>query len=227
MKSYWSIPGPKESPLGLPCVAFEKFDGSNIRYEWIKKRGWYKFGTRNRLLDCTDPDFGPAIDLFLNKYGDAIPKVLADEKEYRGVRECIVFCEFFGKLSFAGFHEPSDPKDVVLLDVNPHKKGIIGPRQFVKHFGHLHIPRVVYEGNFNRSFIARVRHGEFKVEEGVVAKGNNPKGKPPHNLWMAKVKTQAWLEQLRKKAEYIEALKAVLADNEKEQEFVEGDTLLD
>lgn len=27
--------------------AFDKLDGSNIRFEWSRKRGFYKFGTRN------------------------------------------------------------------------------------------------------------------------------------------------------------------------------------
>ncbi len=33
MKEYWEIPGPSSAPIGNPCLAFKKLDGSNIRYE--------------------------------------------------------------------------------------------------------------------------------------------------------------------------------------------------
>jgi hypothetical protein len=217
MKTYWHIDGPNLAPKGLPCIAFDKLDGSNLRFEWTKKRGWYKFGTRRRLFDQSDSEYGQSIETFLKKYGDAIPKTLHDEKDYRGVNECIVFCEFFGEHSFAGFHEPTEPKDVVLIDVCPYKKGIVAPRLFVKHFGHLHIPAVIYDGNFTKEFIQDVREGKYLVKEGVVAKGNKPDGKAPHNLWMAKCKTNWWFQELRRKAEYIEELRLVLAENENEQ----------
>ena len=217
MKSYPSISGIKKEFNGLPCIAFDKIDGSNLRFLWRKKVGWCNFGTRNRLFDRNDPDFGSAIDLFLNKYGDSIPSILSENKEYRGVAECIVFCEFFGPHSFAGFHEPSDPKDVLLFDVAPNKKGIIGSRQFIKHFGLLDIPKVVYDGFLTDDFINDVRDGKFDVFEGVVVKGNNPKGREPHNLWMTKIKTKKWLQELKRKSEYIESLRSVLEENEREQ----------
>jgi len=44
MKSYPSIPGKHTN--GIPLTVFDKLDGSNIRAEWSKKRGFYKFGTR-------------------------------------------------------------------------------------------------------------------------------------------------------------------------------------
>ena len=217
MKEYLSIPGWVDSPKGLPCIAFYKYDGSNMRVEWSKKKGWHLFGTRNRLFDHTDPEFGAAIPIFLSKYGDAIPKVLRDEKEYQGVKECTVFAEYFSENSFAQYHDFSEPHDVVLFDVNPFKKGIIGPRQFVKHFGHLHIPAVIYEGNFNQPFIRGVQRGDFPVKEGVVVKGNKSNGRPPHNLWMSKVKTNWWMEELRRRAAIDPKYNQVLSENSKEQ----------
>jgi len=215
-KEYWTIPGPRDAPRGLPCIGFEKYDGSNLRYLWRKGK-WVKFGTRHRLFDATDEDFGIGIELFLKKYGDSIPKAFCDTKELRSVSEATIFCEFYGEHSFAGFHEPTDPKDVILLDVCPYKKGVIGPRDFLRWFGHLHIPAVVYEGDFTESFIQDVRAGTYPVFEGVVVKGNKPNGKYPHNFWSAKVKTRKWLDELKRKSEYIEALRAMLAENEKEQ----------
>lgn len=215
MKSYASIPGWKDAPRGLPCIAFDKLDGQNIRCEWTKKKGWWKFGSRNVLL--YQEELKPAIDIFLNKYGDAIAKVIKDEKEFRGINECIVFCEFFGENSFAGLHVEGEPKDVVLLDVSPLRKGILTPRQFLKLFGHLHTVLPVYEGNFNQIFIQDVKNGKYPVKEGVVAKGLKPGSKSPHGLWMAKVKTNWWMEELKKRAITDNRLSQLLTDNISEQ----------
>ena len=51
--------------LGQSFVAFDKLDGSNIRAEWDRKRGWHRFGSRRRLLDASDPLLGQAIQLIL------------------------------------------------------------------------------------------------------------------------------------------------------------------
>ena len=56
--------------LGRPFVAFDKLDGSNIRAEWDRQRGWHLFGSRRRLLDATQPLLGQAIQLILDNYGD-------------------------------------------------------------------------------------------------------------------------------------------------------------
>jgi hypothetical protein len=216
MKTYWSINGINRTARGQSCYAFAKLDGSNLRFEWSKKRGWWKFGTRRRLFDENDHEYGEAIATFLEKYGDGVPKALKDNKEYRGVDRCIVFCEFFGENSFAGWHF-EEPHDVVMIDVAPHKKGIIAPKQFVKHFGHLDIPEVVYMGNFNNEFIQAVREGKYPVDEGVVAKGINPGKKAPHGLWMIKVKTLDWLDRLKRKAENSPELRKILAENLREQ----------
>jgi hypothetical protein len=193
MKSYPSLRHAKQGYLGEPCFAFEKFDGSNIRYEWNKKRGWYKFGTRKCMLDTGHKYLGTAIPIFLEKYGEDLAKVFTDTKDFRGIKTFTVFCEFFGPKSFAGLHQPEDKMDTVLFDVNPLQKNFLSPKDFLKHFGHLHIPDVVYEGNYNKQLIEDVRTGKYDVDEGVVCKG-----KYFTKVWMTKVKTQAWLERVRK-----------------------------
>ena len=46
MKSYDKIPHWNKAILGEPTIAFLKNDGSNLRFEFSKKRGeFYKFGT--------------------------------------------------------------------------------------------------------------------------------------------------------------------------------------
>lgn len=198
MKEYPSILGPNKAP-NLPCLAFYKYDGSNLRFEWHRKRGWSKFGTRTRLFNEQDPDFGSAIALFLNKYSEAIERKLRDNKDFRGIQEAIAFCEFYGPHSFAGQHdarilgvESNEPKQLKLFDINIHKKGLLGPREFVKVFGDLDIAEVIYEGNFNSQFIEDIKQGKYPVKEGVIAKGGSG-----HTLWMRKVKTLAYLHELK------------------------------
>ena len=221
MKSYWEIPGPSAAPK-VRCHAFYKYDGSNLRFEWSKKRGWYKYATRRRLFDHTDEDFGGAIKVFQETYADDLAKVFTSKsftKTFRGIQQAIVFCEYFGPHSFAGMHQPEDKMELVLFDVVPHKKGFLLPRDFLKHFGHLKVPEVVYEGNFNRQLVMDVINGKYPVDEGVVAKGIvlGKKKSPQHGLWMAKIKTRSWMERLRKKAETVAGLRQTLLENEKEQ----------
>jgi len=198
MKQYLEIQGPNKAPREH-CIAFYKHDGSNIRAEWSRKHGWYKFGSRKVLIDETHP-LGDAIQIFLNTYGDDLEKIFKQHKFYRNCQNMTVFGEYFGENSFAGWHSPNDEKEIVLFDISIHKKGMISPKEFVKIFGHLKIPKIIYEGNFNASFIQDVKDGKYPVVEGIVAKGNLPSGRHPHNLWMAKIKTKTWLDKLREEA---------------------------
>jgi hypothetical protein len=68
-----------------------------------------------------------------------------------------------------------------------------GSRQFVADFGHLPIARVVYEGKLTGTFADDVRSGKFGVVEGVVCKG----GEGGSDLWMAKIKTHAYMARLK------------------------------
>ena len=215
MKSYPSVPGPKKAPKGAHCLAFYKHDGSNLRMEWNKKRGWYKFGTRRRLFDQADKEYGPAIDLFMNIHGEPLAKMFIDHKNYKGIEQATVFCEYFGPSSFAGWHDFSEPFELRLFDVEIHKKGFVAPRQFVDDFSHLHVARVVYEGPFDDNFIVDVRENRFNLGEGVVAKGIL--GNERHGLWLAKVKCKSWVEELKRRAAESEAFKQALAENMQEQ----------
>lgn len=181
------------------CVAFYKYDGSNLRFEWNKKKGWYKFGTRRRLFDHTDPEYGSAIDLFMAKYADGIEKQIKQHSIYRHSDSVIAYAEFFGPHTFAGKHdaeflgvESNDPKELVLFDVNPHKRGFISPNEFVDLFGSMPIAEVVYRGIFDEQFVQDVRDGKYPVDEGVIVKGGEG-----HDLWMRKVKTNAYLQELK------------------------------
>jgi hypothetical protein len=201
MKEYPSIPGSAQAPR-KPCLAFYKYDGSNLRFEYSKKQGWHKFGTRHQLFDKTHEVFGSAVDIFLNKYAQTIEDLR--KQEFRESQSVIVFCEFFGKESFAGQHKPDDPKDLMLFDVNFHKRGIMSPRDFKDFFEGKDVAQVVYEGNLNEEFIAAVKENRLDgvtLNEGVVCKGGSG-----HDVWMAKIKTN----------QYFDKLKAVYADGWKQ-----------
>jgi hypothetical protein len=195
MKTYPSIPGPGKAPH-LPCKAFRKYDGSNIRAEWSKKRGWYKFGTRKTMFDETHEFWGPVIELFHELLAEGIEKVLKDNKKYRGVESVIAFSEFFGPNSFAGSHSVDDVMTMMLFDLNVHKKGFVAPNDFVKDFGHLkNTAEVIYDGILNKPFIEAVKNGDYpQLEEGVVCKGGEG-----HKLWMVKVKTAQWIAAVKRK----------------------------
>ena len=218
MKAYPSIPGSRNAPVA-PCVGFRKFDGSQIRCEWSRKRGWHKFGTRRRLFDATDPEYGKAIETFLNKYGESVPKALVDDLGRNKVEKLIAFGEFFGPSSFAGRHNFEEEQDVVLFDVSIHKRGFVLPSDFVRLLGDLGTAPVVYEGPFDQAFIEAVRNGEYVGQsEGVVAKGTLPgkKGKEQHGFWMRKIKTNWWLNELKVRAEFDPSLLKELEDNLRE-----------
>ena len=198
MKQYDHIDYYGKRLMGEMVYAFDKLDGSNLRFEWSNKRGWYKFGTRKMMIDEKNPDFGMAIPIFLNKYGDGLTEIFKKNKDYRNIRNFIVFCEWYGPNSFAGRHiDPKDQMQLVLFDVNPITKGFLEPKRFVDDFGHLGIPRVVYHGNLNKEFILSVKRNDYNLMEGVVCKAKDS-GKA-HQIWMVKIKTDAWLDRLKSK----------------------------
>lgn len=201
MKTYPTIGHWNEGILGAPIFGFDKLDGSNIRAEWSKKRSWYKFGTKRMMIDHTHDQFGEAVTLFMNKYAEDLERKFKDDKDMRKQLRFVVFVEFLGENSFAGFHE-DEPHDVVLFDVNQHNKGILEPREFLKKFDDLHIPDLVYQGNYNKEFINAVKHNELEkhLKEGVVVKGSRlTKRKTQELIWMCKVKTHEWVKKVKER----------------------------
>jgi hypothetical protein len=176
----------------LPIVAFDKLDGSNIRAEWTAKKGWHKFGTRHRLVDATDPIFGQAPNLIMNKYGEDLSKALRDH----GFDRAMCFFEMWGPSSQFGNHDLKEKLDVTLFDVAPFNQGILMPDRFLKVVGHLDHARVLYRGDCTPDFIESVRSSTLPgmTFEGVVCKAtNDKKTKMPV---MFKQKSRAWLDKL-------------------------------
>lgn len=189
MEQYPSILGGAKAPLGRPCIAQHKYDGSNLRWEWSPKRGWEKHGTRRHLFDHTDPTFAPAIPIFLETMGDEI--VHRTRQLVKNPQRITAFTEYFGPGSFAGSHVPGAPMELRLFDVHLHQRGMLPVKEFMRLYGDLpYAAEVVYEGPLNARFIMDVRKGRYPVFEGVICKGSG---------FMVKIKTDEYFRQLRHK----------------------------
>ena len=200
MKSYPTIPHWNKGIWGEQMFAFRKYDGSNIRFEWTKKRGWYKFGTRNVLLDPESKPLGEAVSLFMNKYADDLERKFRDDKDMRKQLKFMAFCEFLGENSFAGYHE-NETHDVILFDVNQHNKGILTPKEFLNKFDDLDIAELIHTGTYNKEFVNNIKTNNFEdydFDEGVVVKGMRTTRRKSNELvWMTKVKTNEWISKVR------------------------------
>lgn len=199
MKSYPSIP----SAVGTSFFAFEahvfdKLDGSNLRFEWSKKKGWYKFGTRTRLFDHTDPVFASAIPLWQTTTGLALEKIAVNKKW----DSMLAFAEFWGPSSFAGLHDLNEPHRLSIFDIAINKGGIVGPVQFLKLCGDLDIPRYLGKCNWTRDYVASVKSGAV---EGITFEGVVGKAGEGHKLIRAKAKTQRWIDAVHGKFDAAQA----------------------
>lgn len=186
MEQYPTILGSAKAPIGKQCIAFYKYDGSNLRWEWNPKKGWHKFGTRHELFDASNPLFGQAIPIFLNTVGDEIVERV--KKIDKHIHRITAFTEFFGPSSFTGTHKLDEQKELKLFDIYLFKQGMMLSKDFVKTFGDLpYSAQVIYNGTLNKEFISDVRMGKYPVIEGVVAKGID---------FSVKIKTNSYFQKL-------------------------------
>ena len=183
------------------CLAFEKYDGTNLHWTWTAEFGWIRFGTRRDDFDLfgkgiadfhtAHPGLEDVVDVFQRDYADDLEKIFRARELYQDT-EVTVFTEYFGPNSFAGRHRLDDLKELMLFDVQTSAVGLVGPERFVSDFGDIKSARVVYRGKYTGKFADDVRKGKYHVAEGVVCKGGNGP-----DLWMIKIKTYAYLEKLK------------------------------
>jgi hypothetical protein len=197
---YPKIPDATGCPGG-PCIAFDKIDGTNLHWSWDRDFGWHTFGTRRDQFDLTPagieafhrahPGLDHSVDLFLRTLAGPLEQVFHTNPDHVSQPEIQVFTEYAGPGSFAGRHSRGDVMELVLFDLLA-RQGLVGPFEFVRDFGHLRIPRVVFRGKFSGRLTEAVRQGKYGVEEGVVVKGGTGA-----DLWMCKIKTLRYLERLK------------------------------
>ena len=191
MKAYPSIS--PEINYNETIYAFDKLDGSNVRVEWSSKRGFYKYGSRKRLISPSENFFGLAYKLVPEKYASL--EEIAKSKKWR---QAVFFFEMFGPNSFAGNHSENDDIDIVLIDAAVDNRGILPPKEFLKTFQYVPHADMLYHGKANKTFQDEVRNGALvgMTFEGVVCKGRIIK---PGLPLMFKVKNQAWRDKLKNK----------------------------
>jgi hypothetical protein len=202
MLHYPKIPGSRNAPDGR-CVAFEKYDGTNLHWDWDRDFGWHAFGTRRDQFNLTDvgieqfaqrhTHLRQCVEVFQVTLATGLERVFREHPAYAAFQSIKVFTEFLGSNSFAGLHKEEDSMELRLFDVLAEPLGMIRPHQFVADFGHLPIARVVYEGKLTGKFAEDVRVGKYGVAEGVICKGSTDGSE----VWMVKIKTYAYLERLK------------------------------
>ena len=148
------------------------------------------------MIDENDRHFGRAVLLIKALYAPKMPKIFMSQRWHKNV---ICFFEFHGPSSFAGQHMRKEKHTVTLFDVSVHKQGFLPPKDFIKLFEDLGIPKVLYRGRANKTFIDSVRNNTLPgmTLEGVVCKAPNPKKKKTGKPVMFKIKSLAWLDKLK------------------------------
>jgi len=193
------------------CIAFEKYDGTNLHWCWSVQEGWHKFGTRRTQFPFTrngiadfakeHPELAPAPHLFNERLRDRLTVLFARGNDW--YRKFTLFTEFYGPNSFAGGHSDEDARndsqELILIDLSCDKK-ILPPEEFLKVFklipGDIEFPtaQVIYTGKYSGQFAEDVRKGKYNVNEGVVVKGI-----VDGEVFMTKVKTKDYLKRLEKR----------------------------
>jgi hypothetical protein len=215
MKRYPSIELVKagQTPPDRPLYTFDKLDGSNIRFEWSRKKGWHKSGMRARLVGKDDEHFAEAetaIDLFHATMGGKL-SVFCKEARWQ---EVTAFVEFYGRRSFAGLHHPEDEKHVALLDLTYDKKGFLPPDEYLKLVEETGVPAPNYLGliKWNKSFLWEVEarggaeNPQFDMIDLITFEGIVGKTTEKKRRLMWKFKTKAWREAIADKFGHGQAL---------------------
>lgn len=216
MEHYQSIPRIQDDStlLGEEIWAFNKLDGQNFCVKYVPKRKEFgPFGSRKRLVDETDDQFGNTVKFFKKStIPNELIKLLKENSGKGGVfnniQEITFFFEWWGEHSFAGVHDPNDEMHLTLIDVKLKKKGYIEPKPFYQIFGNnqnIEIPELIYKGQLFREFITDIWNNDWTkdnakyptVKEGVVCKRSTQLS--GQRMPIVKFKTKWWITELHMK----------------------------
>lgn len=191
------------SPPGVPLYTWDKIDGSSLFFEWTRKQGWCKQGTRERLFDATDTLVGGAIEVFQRTHAEALGKYAKDQR----LDKFYAYVEFAGERSFAGMHHPEDEKRLYLFDAS-YGDGVFDPRDFLKLADKTGVQTPNYLGRvkWNKTFLDDVR---AKTLAGITCEGVVGKVMERDRLRMWKTKTGEWRQMVLNKFETAVALRLI------------------
>jgi hypothetical protein len=194
--TYRKIPDAFNCPL-RHCIAFEKYDGTNLHWVLTPQFGWIDYGTRRdrfpfnlegtKKFEHAHPELAGVANLW--DLGGKLETFLV--ATYPSANEVIVFTEYLGPNSFSGMHQPGDTMQLVIFDVQV-DGALLPPEEFVNKFKDFNIARVVFKGKYSGQLFRDVRAGKYDVKEGVVVKGM-----VKDQIHMAKIKTRAYLGRLK------------------------------
>lgn len=203
---YPKIPENSDKFLGK-CVAFEKYDGTNLHWIWDDWWGWEAFGTRRTQFTFDEQgikefskehsELRLAPQIFKDTLKKQLDSFLRGSIKYRkfGI---ILYTEFYGPNSFAGNHskidEENNSQKLIIIDVAHSNGGFLSPQQFINDFSQFGIADVIYEGKYTGQFTEDVRKGKYNVNEGVVCKGM-----VDNEVFMTKIKTNEYLRRLKQR----------------------------
>lgn len=194
MKQYPSISSFIQRRISVNV--YDKIDGSNIRVEWTKKRGFHKFGSRKQLLAGDQGLISKAPSLLL-AYTERLENYLTTCLH---AERAIVYFEFYGENSFAGSHEIADNHKLVVLDIELYKRGFIHQDEYLRMAQNYDIPIPYFIGKhiIDHDFEEMIRNGKIGSFEGVVCKSIHARDKHGKPI-MFKIKNQAWIDKVKAK----------------------------
>ena len=184
MKSYPSI---RQSRKSFSAFIFDKLDGSNLRFSWNRRQGWYEYATRTRTLPVDHKLYKAGYEYFSQVYSDYLVNIAHQQKWQR----MDAFFEFYGDNSFAGRHDLNDIHKVTLIDLAPNTRGFLNPQEFIDLCSGVPTPKLIDRVQWNEEYIEAVRKGLISgiTAEGVVAKHESKQRR-------AKAKTQVWIDRV-------------------------------
>jgi hypothetical protein len=189
MREYPSIDHSTDHIPSGTIYAFNKIDGQQIRAEWrADKGGFWKFGTKTRLLPEHEPIVSQAYDLVPNQYGDKLGCVFREE----GYQRVTCFLEMHDSDSQHGRLSERLSQDVTLFDVWPDcREGILNPEEFLDMMSHIDHPPLLYKGLDLGTLVDRVESGDLEGmgQEGIVGKVATSDHTHP---FMFKCKRSSW-----------------------------------
>lgn len=173
---------------------FDKLDGSNIRAEWSKKSGFYKFGSRTQLLNEDQKTLWPSRDAIMEQFSETLSSRFSKLK----AESAIAFFEWVGPESFAGNHGADISQNrPVLIDIAIYKKGMLPPDKFLEVAEGLVTPKLLQKGRIDLELFHSVRNRtlEGMTFEGVVGKGEFSQSLGHSTMF--KIKSNDWLNKLK------------------------------